>query len=154
MFVKAPGAHVQALGVLPHHHEIDVLGAFVLQGGVHPRIEDHRPEIDVLVQLKAEPQQDALLQDARGHFRVADGPQIDGVEPAQFREHGVRQGFAGAQVALPAEVVIGEIIFDPRGSGHRLEDLDAFRHHLRRAAPGLPQCVLTHDYFASRCFCK
>ena len=42
-------------------------------------------------------QQDALLQDARGHVRVADGPQVDGLELPQFGDHRLRQDFAGAQ---------------------------------------------------------
>ena len=156
MLVKTPGAPVHALGVLPHHHEVDVLGAFVLQGGLHPRIENHRPQIDVLVQLEAGPQQDALLQDARSHIRVADGPQVDGVELAQFRKHGVRQGFAGAQVAVAAQVIIGQVIFYPRRAGHRLEHLDALSHNLRTDAVtgDYGNAMRTHDYLTSRCFFK
>ena len=47
-------------------------------------IELDRAQVDVLVQLEAQPQQDALLQDARLHVRVADGAQVDGVEAAQL----------------------------------------------------------------------
>ena len=136
-FRKPPAPGVEALGVLPHHHEVDVLGALVLQGRLHPGIEDHGPQVDVLVQLEAGVEQDALLQDARGHVRVADGPQVDGLELPQFGDHRLRQGLAGALVALAAQVVIGVVEFEPRGTRHGIQHLDALGHHFRAGAvPG------------------
>ncbi len=44
-FQETPGAGVQAFGVLPHHHKVDVFGALVLQGRLHPGIEDHGPRL-------------------------------------------------------------------------------------------------------------
>ena len=124
------------------------------RGRLHPGIEDHGPQVDVLVQVKAGVQQDALLQDARGHVRVADGPQVDGLELPQLGDHRLRQGLTGAHVALAAQVVIGVVEFEPRGTRHGLEHLDALGHHFRAGAVPGDDCdvVRSHADFASRCF--
>ena len=112
LYWKPPDAAVQPLGVLAHDDEVDVLRALVLERAVDARVELHRPQVDVLVELEAQPQQDALLEDARRDVRVPDGAEVDGVEPAQLLEDGVGQDLAGPHVALAAEVELREVELD------------------------------------------
>ena len=91
-FVGGPPAQeptrpdVEPLGVLTHHHEVDVLGPFVLQGRLDTGIQLHRAQVNVLVELEAGTQQDAALQDSRFDVGVPDGPQIQGVLFAKLVE--------------------------------------------------------------------
>ncbi len=54
----------------------------------------HRPQVDVLIELKPQLQQQALFQDARRHVGMADGAQEDGVELAQLVDRAGGQHFA------------------------------------------------------------
>ena len=64
-----------------------------------------------MVELEAQPQQQAALEDARRQVRVAGlaahGAEEDRVVLADLVEHGVGQHLAGREVALGAEVVAG-----------------------------------------------
>jgi len=123
---EAAPARVEALVVLPHHHEVDVLGPLVLQRAFHARVELHRAQVDVLLQLEAQAQQQALLEHARSHVGVADRAEQDGVEAPQLLDRSVRQHLAGAQVTLAAEVVVPGLVpeaFKPRHGLQRLQRL-------------------------------
>ena len=56
-------------------------GPLSLSGVSTPGVELHGAEIDVEVELEAEPEQDALLEDAGLHVGVADRAEEDRVEP-------------------------------------------------------------------------
>ena len=71
-----------------------------------------RPQVDVLVELKPQLQQQALFEDARLDVGMADGAQVDGVELAQLVDGAGGQHFAGAQVALAAEVEVGQFVLE------------------------------------------
>ena len=60
------------------------LRALVLQRRVDARVELHGPQVDVLIQLETQSQQNALLQNAGLHVRVADGAEEDGVVTGQL----------------------------------------------------------------------
>ena len=77
---QAAHAGIHAAAVLADAAVIDLLRALVLDGAFHAGIEAHGPEVDVLVQLEAELQENALFQYPRLHVRVADGAEVDGVE--------------------------------------------------------------------------
>src|SRR6185503_16084654 len=64
---------VKALVVFAHHDEVNVRRPFVLQRTEPVVVELYRAKVDVLLELEAEPQEDALLQNARFHVRVANG---------------------------------------------------------------------------------
>ncbi len=85
-----------------------------------------------MVELEAQPQQQAALEEAGGQVRVtglaADGTEQDRVVPADLLQHGVGQHLAGGEVALGAEVVAGGLELH---RGHRLEDLQALGDDLR-----------------------
>ena len=84
LYSEAAGAGVEALGVLADDDEVDVLGLLVLQRAVNAGIELDRAQVDVLVQLEADAEQHALLEDAGLDVGVADGAQEDGVELPQL----------------------------------------------------------------------
>jgi len=59
-----------------------------------------------VVELEPEPQQQAALEDAARHSRVAHGAEQDGVVLADLRQHLVGQGLAGRVPAAGAEVIV------------------------------------------------
>ena len=125
---EAAGAHVQAFGVLPDHHEVDLArGPCPSRGSPRPGRASPGRRLMYWSSSKRARKQDALFQDARGHVRVADGAQVDGVELAQFGNHRIRQDFAGALVALAAQVVMVKSYLMPAGTGHGVQDLEALR---------------------------
>ena len=80
----------------------------------------------MVVELEAQAQQQAALEDAAGHRRVADRAEQDRVVLAQLGEHRLRQQLAGGVPARRAEVVLGGL--------HRGGDLV---EHLERLADDL-----------------
>src|SRR5439155_17508228 len=68
------------------------------------------------------------LEDTRRHVAVADRPEQDRVDMPQFLEHRVRQCLAGAEVALPAEIVGKRLHAEPVRDGP--EHLQGLRDHL------------------------
>ena len=81
-----------------------------------------RAQVDVQVELEAQPQQQAPLEHAGRHLGRADRAEQDGVEAAQLVEHAVGQHLAGAEVAGSAEVELGGVEVDA-GGAHDLEGL-------------------------------
>ena len=96
-------ASVGALGVFPDDSEVD------RHPGADTGRGDEGPQVDVEVQLEAQPQQQTPLEDTRGHLGGADGAEQDGVEGPQLVQHAVGQHLAGGQIAPAAEVVVGRL---------------------------------------------
>src|SRR2546426_11372363 len=88
-----------------------------------------RPEVDVLVELDAHPEQDAAFEDSRRDVRVTDGPQIDRVEAAQLLEHVFGQRLPGPEVSLAAQVVADGLHVE--SVRDRAEHLEPLGHDLR-----------------------
>ena len=106
-------------------------------GLVDARVEPHRTQVDVVVELEAQPQQQAALEDARRDARVADGAEQDRVVAAELLEHGVRQHLTGGVVAPGPEVVVLGLDLGARRGEGRLEHLEALGDHLGAdAVPG------------------
>ena len=80
------------------------LGPLVLERRLDARVELHRAQVDVLVELEAQPEQDALLEDAGLHVGMADRAEEDRVEAPQLLGGALRQHLAGAQIAVAAEI--------------------------------------------------
>ncbi len=118
---------VRALGVLADHDHVDAVVERARPG-------DERPQVHEEVELEAEPQEQAALDDAGRHLGSADRTEQDRVEAAELLERLVRQHLAGAEVVRAAQVV-----------GHRVE-LDAGRaHHLQRFGDHLGTDAVTGD---------
>ncbi len=133
---KAPAPEVQVLRVLPDHQEIDVLRPLVLQRAVHARVQLHRPQVDVLIQLKTQTQQQAFLQRSGRHVRVAHRPQIDRIKAPQLLDRRIRQDLPSPQVSIPPEIVVLGLVAESLLLGHGPQDLQALANHLRpRAVP-------------------
>ena len=98
-------AGVRTLGALAQHHQVDRLVTGQRAG--HAGIQPGRAQVHVVVELEADPQQQAALEDAGGHGRVTDRAEQDRVVLAQLSQHGVRQQFPGAVPASSAQVVLG-----------------------------------------------
>ncbi len=122
---------VQPLRVLPHHHEVDLLGALVLERALDAGVELDRPQVDVLVELEANTEEEPLLQDARRHLRMAHGSQVDCVEAAKLLQHGIRKDLAGLQVAVAAQVVRLGLVTKAGGGGSGLQDLQPLLNDLQ-----------------------
>ena len=82
------------------------IGRVAGQRAAHAGVEPGRAQVDVVVELEAQPQQQPALEDARRHARVADRAEQDRVVLAQLVEHRVRQQLAGALPARGTEVVV------------------------------------------------
>src|SRR5699024_1348827 len=83
-------ADVRPLGALPDDDEVEL--ARVGERGGHAGVDPGGPEVDVVVELEAQPQQQAPLEDAAGHGRVAHGAEEDGLVPADRGEVLVGEG--------------------------------------------------------------
>jgi hypothetical protein len=81
-----------------------------------------------VVELEAEPEQQAALEHAAGHARVADRAEQDRVVPPDLLEHRVGKRLAGAVPAPRAEVVVRLVDADPGGG--RAEYLERLGGHL------------------------
>ena len=137
---EAAGAGVEPFVVLAHDDEVDVLGLLVLERAEALVVELDRAQVDVLLQLEAGAQQDALFQDAGLDVGMADGAQQDGRELAQFRHDAVRQHLAGAQVAVAAEVVVGVVELELELLRGGVEHLDRLADHFRARAVAADDC--------------
>ena len=133
-------AGVKPFVVLADDDEINVLGLLVFQRAEALVVELDRAQVDVLLQLEAGAQQDALFEDARLHVGMADGAEQDGRELPQFRQHAVRQHLAGAQVALAAEVVVGVVELELELLRGGLEDFDGLADDFRPRAVAADDC--------------
>ena len=65
------GADVEVLVVLADDDHVDVLGPLAADRALDAREELDRAEVDVLVKIEPQPEQDPLLEHARGHPRDA-----------------------------------------------------------------------------------
>ena len=68
-------------------------GPLSLSGVSTPGKKLHRAQVDVLIELKAQFQQQAFFQDARRHVGMADRAQVHGVEGAQLVDGPAWGGF-------------------------------------------------------------
>ena len=103
---RAAVADVRALGALAHDDEVDV--ARVGQRGRDAREEPRRPQVDVVVELEAQPEQQPALEQTAGRLvspGSADRPEQDRVVPAQLVQDVVGKHLAGGVPALGPEVV-------------------------------------------------
>ena len=123
---RAAGAGVEALGALADDHEVDLAGLDAGQRAAGAGPQPGRAQVHVLVEGEPQLEQQAALEHARRHGRVADGAEQDRVVAGQLGEHRVGQHLAGAVVAGGAEVVLGRL----DAGQHGVEDLEALRHHL------------------------
>ena len=126
----AAGADVRPLGALADDDHVDVAGLDPGERGGDAGKQPDRAQVDVVVELEPQPQQQAALEDAAGHRRVADRAEQDRVVPAQLVEHRVRQRLAGRVPASGAEVVLGRRRRRRRGRGDRTQHLEALGDHL------------------------
>jgi hypothetical protein len=62
---RSTGSGVGALGALTDNHEIDL--GVAPQWALHARIEPPGPQVDVVVQREAQPQQQTTFEHATGH---------------------------------------------------------------------------------------
>ena len=72
-----------------------------------------------------------FLQDAGRHVGMADGAQQNGVERPQLLDRAGRQGLAGPQITLAAEVEFLQLVLKSLQRGDRLQDLEGLRSHFR-----------------------
>ena len=126
LVLHAAHAGVHAFGVFADDHEVDFVGSLVLERGLDVGIELDGTQVDVLVELEAGLEQDALFEDAGRDVRVADGAQKDAVETAKIIQSGVGQGLACAEVAFASEIELGEVVGKTFRSGGGLEDFERF----------------------------
>jgi hypothetical protein len=99
---------------------------------LHARVPDHRPEVHVLVELEADPQEQVAFQDPGPHARVADGAEQDRVAALQALEIGVREHLARPEEPIRAQVELDE--FGVEAVANRLEDPQTLRDDLGACA--------------------
>ena len=131
---ETAGAGVEALAVLAHDREINVLRPLVLERTVGGAEQFHRAEIDVLFQFEPQPQQEAFFQNAGLHLRVADGAEENGLVAAELLDGAVGQHLARLQKSLAAEVVMMPVEFETEPLCSNLGHFDAFAHHFGAGA--------------------
>ncbi len=130
MAQEAPRAAIQVLGVLADDVEVDVVGALVLERAVHARVELHRPQVDVLVELEAQAQQEPFLEDARLDVGVAHGSEQNGVECAQPVDVVFVDDVPARQITIATEIELLGGVFEALESGDRSQYLDGLHNDL------------------------
>ena len=83
MVDEAAHLGVFALGVLAHHHEIDLAALGPGQRRCHAGIEIRRAHVGVLIEGAADGQQQAVERDVVGNLGMAHGAQQNGVAGLQ-----------------------------------------------------------------------
>ena len=140
------GAHavVEVLQVFPD--AVEVNGNVPLQGALNVGVELDGPQVDVLVQVKADLQDEPHLQHAGGHPGVARRAEIDGVAVPELPDGGVRQDLSGFEVVLRTVGIWVKAERDAAGPGSRLQHLAALMDDLGADAVALQQgnLILLH----------
>jgi hypothetical protein len=121
----AAGADVGAFGAFPHDDHVDL--AVAGQRTAHTGVELRRAQVHVVVELEAQPQEEAALEDAAGHRRVADGAEEDRVVLLELGQHRLGEELPGGVPARRAQVVVRGL--DARR--HLVEDLERLIDDLR-----------------------
>jgi hypothetical protein len=120
-------------GVPTHDDEIHFAG--VGQRAGHAGEELGRAQVDEVVQAEAQLKQHLAFNDAGGNAGVprgrTDGAEQNGVVAPQFVQRVLRQGLPRGQPVLGTELVLRQFKGGVFVGGRRLENLDAFGHHLR-----------------------
>lgn len=102
----AADAGVLALGVLPHHVEVDVAGFAAGEWSGDAGQQAHGAQVDVLVEMAAELDQASPQRDVVGNeFGPADRAEEDGVESPQLLEPVVGHHLAVLEVVVDVGVV-------------------------------------------------
>src|SRR5262249_20568696 len=130
LFEEPPATGVQAFGILAHHNEVDVCRSLALQRRVDAGIEFHWTQIDVLVEIEAQPQQNALLENAGAHVWMADGAEENGLELSHLVHRAIRQHLTGTLIALAAKVVASGFVLEPEALRGAAEHLERFCNDL------------------------
>ena len=102
---RAAHAGINAAGVFAHHDKIHILGFLVLQRAVFGAVEFDRAQVDVLIQRETGFEQDAHFEDAGFDVGMADGAQIQRAMLAEFFQRGIRQRFAGLEIAVTPKII-------------------------------------------------
>ena len=118
---------------------VNVYGASLAVGRTTPR---RQLAAWLFVKWFTQPEQQALLQDARGDLRMTHRPQVDGVEGPQLGDllvtddgdGGPLRVPAGREIPIAADVEVLGLVVQADPLGHGLKDLQALGHHLRAGA--------------------
>jgi hypothetical protein len=81
-----------------------------------------------VIELEPQPEEQAALEHAARHARIADGTEQDRVVAPDLLKHRVRQRLAGAVPAARAQVVVGLVEGDSRR--RYPQHLERLGHHL------------------------
>ena len=141
----AADAHVQALGVLPEHDEIDVARCTSLQWAQTFVEQADGTVVHVEIELEARPEQDVARVSVVGHARIAERSDEHRVELAQQIVSVGRNRDAGLQVVIGAPRQVFEIEAAAEPLADRAEHLDGLGGDL------LPDAVTRNDCEAHAC---
>ena len=128
---EAADAAVHILGVLADDDEINVLGPLSFERRLDARKKLHRAEVDVLVELEAQLQQQALFEDARARRRDARPHPGTSRRRCELFDGPLGKDFAGFQIAVTAEVVMFELVLEVFELRDRGQDFQSFGGHFR-----------------------
>ena len=137
---KTPGPGIKSLVIFAHHDEINIRWFLIFKRAETLVVKFHRPQIDVLLQLKTRAQQNPLFQNARLHLRMANGSQQNRWEFPQFGQDAVREGFARAKITLAAEIVWGVVQFYIKFLPGDVKNFDRLGHDFGAGAIAADDC--------------
>src|SRR5690606_33697816 len=98
------GAGVLALGVLAHHHPVEIARLDAAQGTPYAGQQARRAHVGVLIEALADGEAKAPQRHVVGDVRRADRAEVDGIEAAQLLEAVLGHHPPGAAVMLRAPV--------------------------------------------------
>ena len=145
---RSTGTAVQAFSAFAHHNEVDV--ARIGERGGHTLVQLGRTQVDVLVEIEAELEKQATLQNAGLDARIADSAQQDRVGLLDALLFLFRKNRTVTQVALGTKIEILVIEFGD-ALGRLLQSLLGPRSHFlanaiaRNDGDGVLLCRITHS---------
>ena len=121
---------VLAFVVLPHHPEVDVLGAAPAQRRFNAPQQPHRAQVDVLLELPTNRNEQTPKRHVVRHAGESHGAEEDRVEAANGVEAALGHHRARCRIALAAPVEVFPLEADAEAAGDRIENANALRHRL------------------------
>ncbi len=126
LFQKTADTAIHVLRVFTNDHEVDVGRAFVFERRFDAGKQFNRPQIDVLIELKAKFKQQTFFKHARRHIGMSHRTEIDRVELSQLVHGPLGQSLARAKIPLAPKVEMRQLIREVFEFGDRFENFESF----------------------------
>ena len=138
---------VDAAGIFTDDDVVNIFRAFAGERGFHARIKFDRAEADVLVEFKAQTEQDAFFQNSGFDLGAADGTEEGGIGFAELVGGIIGEDLTGGEIVFCAPVVEGLVEFKAEFFTGGIDDFQRFCDDFRTGTVAGDDCdlILIHE---------